>query len=170
MTDTPKKKGYGRVFVILFVVGLLILVPLTWLALRMSRDAQRRRVVNANEVAAIYTLEQIAAAEQLHFQTYEGQYATFRQLLDAGLFKAPLEGDAAITSAGYTFTLKLTPKLDAQGSFYSVNADPRESGTTGKRHFYIDSNIGNVRTNPNGPAGPNDSGDGSDAAPAEAAK
>ncbi|HEX6625276.1 MAG TPA: hypothetical protein VF064_16300 [Pyrinomonadaceae bacterium] len=152
MTDTPKKKGYGRVFVILLVVGLLVLVPLTWLALRMSRDAQRRRVVNANEAAAIYTLEQIAAAEQLHFETYEGQYATFRQLLDAGLFKAPLEGDAAITSAGYTFTLKLTPRTDAQGSFYSVNADPRESGTTGNRHFYIDSNITGMRFSEGRPA------------------
>ena len=65
MADTPKKKGYGRVFVILLVVGLLVLLPLTWLALRMSRDAQRRRVVNANEAAAIYTLEQIAAAEMV---------------------------------------------------------------------------------------------------------
>jgi len=152
MTGTPKKKGYGRVFVILLVAGLLILVPLTWLALRMSRDAQRRRIVNANEAAAIYTLEQIAAAEQLHFQTYEGQYATFRQLLDAGLFKAPLDGDAAITSAGYTFTLKVTPKADARGSFYSVNADPRESGTTGNRHFYIDSNVTGMRFSEGRPA------------------
>jgi hypothetical protein len=152
MSDTPKKKGYGRVFVILLVVGLLILIPLTWLALRMSRDAERRRVVNANEAAAIYTLEQIAAAEQLHFETYEGQYGSFRQLLDAGLFRAPLAGDAAITSAGYTFTIRVTPRTDARGSFYSVNADPRESGTTGNRHFYIDSDVTGMRFSEGRPA------------------
>src|ERR671914_423410 len=104
--QTEKKRGYGRVFLIILAVGVLILVPLTWYALKMSRDAERRRFVNANEAAAIYTLEQIAAAEQLHFETYEGRYGTFKQLLDAGLFRAPLDGER-ITSSGYAFTIKV---------------------------------------------------------------
>lgn len=151
MSQQPEKKGYGRVVLVLLAVGLLILVPLSWLGLKMSRDAARRRVIGANEAAAIYTLEQIAAAEQLHFQTYEGRYATFRQLLDAGLFKAPLDGER-ITSSGYSFTLRVVPAADAQGSFYSVNADPLEPGATGRRHFYIDSNVTGMRFSEGRPA------------------
>ena len=151
MSEAPEKKGYGRVVLVLLAVGLLILVPLAWLGLKMSRDAARRRVVNANEAAAIYTLEQIAAAEQLHFQTYEGRYASFRQLLDAGLFRAPLDGDR-ITSSGYAFTLKVTPSADGQASSYSANADPLEGGVTGNRHFYIDSNVIGIRFSEGRPA------------------
>ena len=151
MSNDPEKKGYGRVVAVIIVVGLLILIPLVWLALKMSRDAQTRRIVNANEAAAIYTLEQIAAAEQLHFENYEGQYGTFRQLMDAGFFQAPQSGDA-LTSAGYTFTIKVTPKTEAQGSAYSVNADPQQEGATGKRHFYIDSNVTGIRISEGRPA------------------
>ena len=151
MSKQPEKKGYGRVVLILLAVGLLVLVPLVWLGLKMSRDAERRRLVNANEAAAIYTLEQIAAAEQLHFETYEGRYGTFRQLQDAGFFRAPLDGER-ITASGYTFTLRLTPAADAQGSAYSVNADPLEDGVTGKRHFYSDSNVTGIRFSEGRPA------------------
>ncbi len=151
MSNNPEKKRWGRVLAVILVVGLLILIPLGWLAFKMSRDARTRRVINANEAAAIYTLEQIAAAEQLHFETYERQYGTLRQLMDAGIFKAPLDGDA-LTSSGYVFTIKVTPKTDAQGSSYSVNADPQQSGETGKRHFYIDSNVTGMRFKEGRPA------------------
>ncbi len=150
-TQPEKKRGYGRVFLIILAGGVLVLVPLTYLAVKMSRDAARRRFVNANEAAAIYTLEQIAAAEQLHFETYEGRYGTFQQLLDAGLFKAPLDGER-ITAAGYTFTIKLAPAAAGQAASYSVNADPLEPGVTGNRHFYIDSNITGMRYSEGRPA------------------
>lgn len=145
MSKAPeKKKGYGRVILILLAVGVLIIVPLAWFVLKMGRDAERRRFINGNEAAAIYTLEQVAAAEQLHFETYEGRYGTFQQLLDAGLFRAPLDGER-ITSAGYTFTLRVAPAANGQPSSYSVNADPLQDGVTGNRHFYIDSNVTGMR-------------------------
>lgn len=151
MSKAPEKKGYGRVILVLLALGVLVIVPLAWLALKMSRDAAQRRVVNANEAAAIYTLEQIAAAEQLHFEAFEGRYATFRQLLDAGLFKAPLDGER-ITSSGYAFTLRVAPPAEGRPSSYSVNADPLAEGTTGRRHFYLDSNVTGMRYSEGRPA------------------
>lgn len=151
MSKDTETKGWGRTLLVIAAVGLAVLIPLGWLALKMSRDAALRKVVNSNEAAAIYTLEQIAAAEQLYFQTYEQQYATLRQLLDAGFFKAPLDGEQ-LAAHGYTFTLKITPKTEAQAAAYSVNADPQQEGATGNRHFYFDSNVTGIRVSEGRPA------------------
>ncbi len=139
-------------------VGLVVAAGLGWLAYRMYHDAINRRVVAANEANAIYVLEQVSAAEHLYFET-NGQYATFRQLVEAGVFHAPLKADDALDSAGYSFRLTLRPRTEAAAPFYSVAADPlRDSGreATGRRHFYIDSDVVGVRVNEERPAGPTD--------------
>src|ERR1044072_7635776 len=103
-------------------VGLLVLVPLGWLALRMWDDTIQRRVIAANEAAALTKLENIQAAEQLYFEA-NGQSAPFRQLIDSGIFQAQVSGDPPVAS-GYVFDVRVQPKTDAQPAAYSVNADP----------------------------------------------
>ncbi len=157
MTANTETKKYGKVLGVVAVVGLLVLVPLVWLAMRLSDEGRQRRVVAANEADTLAALEGIAAAQQLYLQTYS-RYGTFKEMVEAGVFQAPLSGDSLV-SHGYTFTLRVTPKTEAQPPSFKVNADPlsREGeAATGRRHFYLDSDLVGIRVNEDRPAGPGD--------------
>jgi Tfp pilus assembly protein PilE len=153
MSDSSESKRLLRTALIVAVVGAIVFVSLAWLYFRMKNDAHQRKVMAANESTALSALASIQAAEQLYLET-NGQYATFPQLVEAGVFQAPLTGDALV-SGGYIFALKVRPRTDAASSFYSVNADPQRSGgrdATGRRHFYIDSEVTGIRFNEERPA------------------
>ena len=157
MTESTETKKYGKVLAVVAVVGLLALVPLVWLAMRMSDEARQRRVVSANEAETLSVLEGIAAAQQLFLQTHS-RYGTFKEMVEAGVFRAPLDGDSLVAH-GYTFTLRVTPRTDAQPPSFKVNADPlsREGAqATGRRFFYLDSDLVGIRVNEDRPAGPSD--------------
>jgi hypothetical protein len=153
MSVSAETKKLWRTIIIIAFVGILVLIPLVWLALRMRDDANRRHRIAANEAETLSALEGIAAAQQLYLQSFS-QYGTFRQLVEAGVFRAPLEGDSLVAN-GYTYALRVTPRTEGQPSSFSVNADPLVSdgaGATGKRHFYLDSNVVGIRVNDERPA------------------
>jgi hypothetical protein len=153
MPEASESKRLWRTALIVAGVGLIVLVPLGWLALRMWDDTVQRRVIAANESAALTNLQNIQAAEQLYFET-NSQYGTFQQLIDSGIFQAEVSGDPPVAS-GYVFTVKVQPKTDAQPAAYSVNADPvRAEGrdATGRRHFFVSSEVIGVRFNESRPA------------------
>ncbi|MDT5159401.1 MAG: hypothetical protein QOC61_897 [Acidobacteriota bacterium] len=153
MSDSSEAKRLWRTAGIIAGVGLLIIIPLSWLALRLYDDMIQQRVIAVNEAAARTSLDNIQAAEQLYYET-NGQYATFRQLIESGVFQAELNGDPPVAH-GYAFTLKVQPKSDTQSAAYSVNADPVISGArdaTGHRHFFISSDVTGVRFNEERPA------------------
>jgi hypothetical protein len=153
MADSSESKRLWRTAAIVAGVGLLVLLPLGWLALRMYNDTIQRRVIAVNEADALYTLELLAAAEQVHLQAY-GEYGTVKQLTDTGILQTTFDGDPPARS-GYAYTVRLTPRAGAQPPSYSVNADPlRAAGrdATGRRHFYIGSEVIGVRYNEDRPA------------------
>lgn len=157
MSDSSESKRLWRTALIVAGVGLLVLAPLSWLALRMYDDTVRRRIIAANESSALGSLEAIQAAEQLFYETY-GRYGTFREMADAGIFQTDLAGDPPV-GHGYAFTLRVRPKTDAQPAAYSVNADPVREGdrdATGRRHFFISSDVTGVRFNETRPANADD--------------
>ena len=157
MSDSVESKRLWRTALIVAGVGVLVLAPLSWLALRMWDDAVQRRVVAANESAALGTIQAIQAAQQLYYESH-GQYGTFAQLEEAGILQNDLEGDPP-TGRGYVYTLRLTPKTDAAPATYSVNADPVRAGdrdATGRRHFFISSEVTGVRFNETRPANAGD--------------
>jgi hypothetical protein len=157
MRDSSESKRLWRTALIVAGVGLLILAPLSWLALRMWDDTVQRRVMAANESSALGSLEAIQAAEQLYFETY-GRYGTFREMTDAGIFQTNLTGDPLI-GHGYAFTLRVRPKTETEPAGYSVNADPIRIGgrdATGRRHFFISSDVIGVRYNETRPANKDD--------------
>ena len=153
MAEVSESKRLWRTALIVAGGGLLLLIPLTWLAVRMWEDRNQRLIMAANESAALTNLENIQAAEQLYFEA-NGQYGTFQQLIDSGIFQAAVSGDPP-TASGYVFTVKVQPKTDAQPAAYSVNADPvRAEGrdATGRRHFFVSSEVIGVRFNESRPA------------------
>lgn len=153
MAEVSESKRLWRTALVVAGVGVLVLVPLAWLALRMWDDTVQRKVVAANESAAITNLDNIRAAEDLYFRA-NGQYGTFQQLIESGIFQAEVTGDPP-TASGYVFTVRVQPKTDTQPASYSVNADPiRPEGrdATGRRHFFASSDVVAVRYNDTRPA------------------
>lgn len=151
--EKSESKRLLRTALVVALFGVAVLVPLAWLAVRMYNDNIQQKVIAANEASALATLENLQAQEQSFLET-AGQYATFQQLADAGAIQAPLSG-GALVSDGYRFTLRVTPKTDTQGPTYSVNADPVRAGgrdATGRRHFFISSEVTGVRYNEERPA------------------
>src|ERR671916_3041326 len=114
-----ESKRLWRTALIVAGVGLLVLVPLGWLALRMWDDTIQRRVIAANESAALTNLENIRAAQQLYFEA-NGRYGTYQQLIDSGILQSEASGDPP-TASGYVFNVRVQPKTDAQPAAYSVN-------------------------------------------------
>src|SRR5918912_2360808 len=120
MAEVSESKRLWRTALIVAGVGVIILVPLLWLALRLVDDYNTRRRVAANESSALTNLENVQAAEDVYFRT-NGEYGTFRQLIDSGVFQAELSGDPP-TVSGYVYTVRVRPKTDAQPPSYTVNA------------------------------------------------
>ena len=153
MAEVSESKRLWRTALIVAGVGVLVLVPLGWLALRMWDDTIQRRVIAANESSALTNLEQIQAAEDIYFRT-NGEYGTLRQLVDSGIFSSTVSGDPPVAS-GYVYTVRVQPRTDAQASSYSVNVDPvRSEGrdATGRRHFFASSEVIGIRFNESRPA------------------
>lgn len=154
---SSETKRLGRIVFIIVVVGAVVIAALAWYWVKLSREDRTRRRIAANESAAITALDQIAAAEHLYFQTH-GEYATLPRMVEAGVFQAPLTGDALV-SDGYRFTLNVVPKTEGGASSFSVNADPlNESGdeATGLRHFYAGSEVTGIRYSEGRPAAATD--------------
>src|SRR5919107_603323 len=126
MSDSSESKRLWRTALIVAGVGLLILAPLSWLALRMYDDTVQRRRAAANESSALGSLEAIQAAEQLYYETY-GRYGTFQEMADAGVLQTDLTGDPPV-GHGYAFTLRVRPKTETEPAAYGVNADPVRRG------------------------------------------
>jgi hypothetical protein len=152
-TEKSESKRLLRTALVVAAVGVVVVAALVFVFFRMRHDYVQQRIMNTNEASALATLENLQAQEQSFLET-AGSYATFRQLADAGAIQAPLSGDALV-SDGYRFTLRVTPKTDTQAPAYTVNADPvRADGrdATGRRHFFISSEVTGVRYNEERPA------------------
>lgn len=153
MAQTSESRRLLKIVLVAAAAAVPVVAGLVWYGLKLSADAERRRVVAANEAAAVSSLDQIAAAQQLYLEAH-GQYGTFRQLAEAGVFQAPLEGESLV-SGGYRFTVGLTPRAGTRGPAFDVNADPVRSGgddATGVRHFFKSSEVTGTRFSEGRPA------------------
>ncbi|MGB8510494.1 MAG: hypothetical protein WCD76_19125 [Pyrinomonadaceae bacterium] len=153
MSTNPESKRWGRTVLVMLGVGILILVPLVLVANHMLNAANTRERITSNEARAIDTIDLIAAAEQIHLDAY-GQYATIPQLIDAKILNMKFDGDPPAFK-GYAYAVRIAPRTEARGPFFSVNADPvRADGddATGGRRFYRDSEVAGIRYREDRPA------------------
>ncbi len=149
------------------LIELMIVIAIIGILVGVGVPAWKNAVIAGNEAAAIQNLRTVATEQRVYFNAKgRTNYATFDQIRDSGSLDKRFSGDAPVVE-GYIYSLKTTPKSAGSPAFFSINADPQQKeglGATGGRHFYIDSNVGNVRANASGPAGPNDSPEGEAAA------
>ena len=143
------------------LIELMIVIAIIGILVGVAVPAWRNAVIAGNETSAIRTLNTLAVEQRTYYNNKgRSGYATFQQLVENGsLDPRFVEGDEPVIE-GYKLTMKVTPKSSNQPPSFSINADPQQKdglGATGKRHFYIDSNINTVRVNSNGPASAADS-------------
>ena len=127
----------------LFVVGLL-----AGAAVVGYKAAMRA----GYEVATLQNLKTIAAVETRYFISHDRKYASLEQLINEGLLSSKFAGHPAIAD-GYVFELSLTQ--DGSAAAYQLTANPRDE-STGRNHFYLDSDDSRIRVNPDRPAGRTD--------------
>lgn len=153
MSYSQETKRLWRWIVVIAVVGLAAGATLWVVFVRTSEDARRRRLVATNEREARSVMDNVAAAQQLHLEA-RGEYGTFQQLVEAGVFQAPLAG-GQLVSKGYAFTLRVEPRAEGRPPSFTLSADPvRADGpeATGRRHFFAGSDVTGIRFNDERPA------------------
>lgn len=153
MSGKAENKRLLKIVLVIVAVGVPVAVALVWYATKLDAGERQRRTIASNEAAAVTALDQIAAAQHL-FRETQGEYGTFRQLFEAGVFQAPLEGESLV-SGGYRFTARTTPRSETEAPSFEINADPIRSGgsdATGNRHFFIGSEVTGIRYSEGRPA------------------
>ena len=132
------------------MIELMIVIAIIGILIGVGIPAWKMIVRRGNETAAIKQLQTVREAEADYAMGHRGDYGSFDQLAkDHSLDDDRFVGDAPVVS-GYIYTIKITPKSATAPATYSGYADPQQSdgiGATGHRHFYIDPNVSNVRTN-----------------------
>jgi len=134
-----------ELMIVIAIIGILI-----GAAVYGWKAAQRA----GNEAATLQDLKTIAAVQIQYFNTHNRTFGTFDQMVKEQMVNAKFSANPPIVD-GYIFTLKVTPKTPSQPTSYTLNADP-QSDSTGKNHFYVDSNDSTLHVNPDQPAGPSD--------------
>lgn len=101
------------------------------------------KAVNAvDETSAIQTMRTIATA-QTQAKATRGSYGDFNTLVQAGFLDQRFASETPVLR-GYRF------KMTAGENDFSVSADPQlgeGQGTTGGRHFYLDSTDNTIHVN-----------------------
>ncbi|MFL6211491.1 MAG: prepilin-type N-terminal cleavage/methylation domain-containing protein [Pyrinomonadaceae bacterium] len=150
-TRRPAQRGFS-------LIELMIVIAIIGILIGIAIPAWRNSVMATNETSAIKTLNTINAEERTYYIRHSS-YGTFAQLTESGALD-PRFGSETPTVDGYTYTIKVTPKASNQPPSFSVNADPQVGEglqATGKRHFYVGSDVNTVRANETQPATAQDS-------------
>ena len=135
------------------LIELMIVIAIIGILVGVGVPAWRTAVMAANETSAIETISTVSKEQRAYYISTKS-YATFDQLIERGALDKRFAGEQPVDS-GYIYTMKVTPKANNQPPFYSINADPQKTeglSATGKRHFYLDSNIGSTRVSDTQPA------------------
>jgi hypothetical protein len=142
-----------KIVIALVVIGICALSFLGFLcgAAAMGWRAATRA---GNEAATLQNLKTIAAVEAQYFLTHNRTFGTLDQLMSEQSLSSKFSRHPAVAD-GYVFTLSLSGKPDGSSSWYKLTADP-QSESTGRNHFYIDSDEERIRVNPERQAGPTD--------------
>lgn len=146
--NSPRQSGFSLVelMIVISIIGILVAIGI---------PAWQSAVRSTNEAAAISHLQRIATAQVTYYNTKNRSgYGTFDQLSSGGYLDDKFKGDTPVVD-GYIFKATIVPKSTNQPPTWAINADPQKPTgltATGSQFFYLGSDAGSVRTNPERPA------------------
>jgi prepilin-type N-terminal cleavage/methylation domain-containing protein len=137
------QRGFSLIelMIVIAIIGILIGVGITgW----------RAAVRAANEAAAIKTLRTIAEQQMLYYNSHQrNTFGTFDEMLKENLLDSRFSGGTPVID-GYVFTMTVIPKSTTAQPGYTITADPQVAegvGSTGKNHYFVDSNSSTIHVN-----------------------
>ena len=136
------------------LIELMIVIAIIGILIGAAVYGWKAATRAGNEAATLQNLKTIAAVEIQYYNTHSRTFGTFEQLVKEQMLSSKFSGNPTITD-GYTMNLKVVPKTATSTTSYTLNADPQDA-SSGKNHFYMDSNDGSIHVNPDQPGGPND--------------
>lgn len=141
--------------IIIAVIAVAVLAVLVFgIVIATSVVGWRAAQRAGNEAATLQHLKTIQAVEIDYYSTHNRAFGTFDQMVKEGMLTNRFSGESQIIE-GYVFTLKVTPRATNLPASYTLRADP-QTEFTGKNHFYIDSNSGDIYVNADQPANATD--------------
>ena len=133
------------------LMELMIVIAIIGILVGVGVFGWRQGIKSANENAAIQQLEALRKIQASYSLGHRGDYGTFEQLVKAGAIEDERFNADPPSVQGYVYTLKVTPAGQGQRAFYTINADPMDTGS-GSNHFYVDPDVSTVRVNAEKPA------------------
>lgn len=137
------------------LIELMIVIAIIGILVGVGVPAWQASVRSANEANAIRALNTISAVQATYFNSKNRTgYATFDQLVEAGLLDARFKGEAPSVD-GYVYTMTITTRAPGQPAGYGVNANPEKATgltATGNQYFYRGSDSSAVHSNATQPA------------------
>lgn len=141
------QKGIKLLSLSAFALGLLLTF-----GCGKQVETARKAETRTNEAAAIRALQNIFRAQTQYAVTHSNDYGTFDELIKEGYLDQRFAGHSPVIE-GYVFTILTVPDQDSSpGTFFFVNADPKDAASAATRHLYIDSSSNVVRANAQQPA------------------
>jgi prepilin-type N-terminal cleavage/methylation domain-containing protein len=128
------------------LMELMIVIAIIGILVGAGVVGWRTAIRAGNETAAIQTLETLKKVQADYSLAHRGEYGTFDQLIKDGSLDDRFAGDAPVMN-GYIYTMKVTPRAPGQRAFYTINANPEQPGSSGRRYFYLDPDVGTTRQN-----------------------
>ena len=137
------------------LIELMIVIAIIGILVGVGVPAWQASVRSANEANAVRALNTIATVQATFYNSKNRTgYATFDQLVEAGLLDARFKGDQPVVD-GYIYALNVTARGPGQPPAYAVNANPEKPTgltATGNQYFYRGSDTAAVHSNPSQPA------------------
>jgi prepilin-type N-terminal cleavage/methylation domain-containing protein len=136
------------------LIELMIVIAIIGILIGAAVYGWKAAQKAGNEAATLQNLKTIAAVQIQYYNTHARTFGTFEQLVKEQMLSSKFSGNPPNVD-GYILNMKVTPKTATSPTSYTLNADP-QAESSGKNHFYIDSNEGSIHVNGDQPAGPND--------------
>ena len=129
------------------LIELMIVIAIIGLLIGVGSIAWGAMIRSGNETAATQMMDRMRMFQAQYASRNKGRFATFEQLVNAGVLDEAYRGDAPVVN-GYKFTLEVVEPSSSAPASYVIKAEPQVPAgitATGTRWFYTSSSIGTIK-------------------------